>query len=89
MFISVNTLFLVWMERKVAGRIQRRPGPLHVGWQGSLQTIADAVKLLSKELIIPQEANKFMYLLAPVLVFAPFFRRSSSCLSRRTSSSGT
>ena len=71
LFISVNTLFLVWMERKVAGRIQRRPGPLHVGWQGSLQTVADAVKLLSKELIIPQEANKFMYLLAPVLVFAP------------------
>ena len=71
LFISVNTLFLVWMERKVAARIQRRTGPLHVGWQGTLQTIADAVKLLSKELIVPQEANKFMYLLAPVLVFAP------------------
>ena len=71
LFISVNTLFLVWMERKVAARIQRRPGPLYVGWQGSLQTIADAVKLLSKELIIPKEANKFMYLLAPILVFAP------------------
>lgn len=71
LFISVNTLFLVWMERKIAARIQRRPGPLHVGWQGTLQTIADAVKLLSKELIIPAESNKFMYLLAPVLVFAP------------------
>ena len=71
LFISVNTLFLVWMERKVAGRIQRRPGPLHVGWQGTLQTVADAIKLLSKELIVPQEANKFMYLLAPILVFAP------------------
>ena len=71
LFISVNTLFLVWMERKVAARIQRRPGPLYVGWQGSLQTIADAVKLLSKELVVPHEANKFMYLLAPVLVFAP------------------
>ncbi len=71
LFISVNTLFLVWMERKVAGRIQRRPGPLHVGWQGSLQTIADAIKLLSKELIVPKEANKWMYLLAPILVFAP------------------
>jgi NADH-quinone oxidoreductase subunit H len=70
-FISVNALFLVWMERKVAGRIQGRPGPLHVGWQGTLQTVADAVKLLSKELILPKNSNKFMYLLAPVLVFAP------------------
>ena len=71
LFISVNTLFLVWMERKVAGRIQLRPGPLHVGPWGLLQTVADAVKLLSKELVCPQEANKFLYLLAPVLVFAP------------------
>ncbi len=71
LFISVNTLFLVWMERKVAGRIQLRPGPLHVGPWGLLQTIADAVKLLSKELVLPKEANKFLYLLAPVLVFAP------------------
>ena len=71
LFVSVNTLFLVWMERKVAARIQRRTGPLHVGPQGLLQTIADAVKLLSKELVLPQEANKFLYLLAPVLTFAP------------------
>ena len=71
LFISVNTLFLVWMERKVAGRIQGRPGPLHVGPHGLLQTVADAVKLLSKELVLPHEANKFMYLLAPVLTFAP------------------
>ena len=71
LFISVNTLFLVWMERKVAGRIQRRPGPLHVGPMGLLQTVADAIKLLSKELVMPAEANKFLYLLAPVLVFAP------------------
>lgn len=71
LFISVNTLFLVWMERKVAARIQLRPGPLHVGPMGLLQTVADAVKLLSKELVLPQESNKFLYLLAPVLVFAP------------------
>ena len=71
LFISVNTLFLVWMERKVAARIQRRPGPLHVGPYGLLQTVADAVKLLSKELVLPQEANKFLYLLAPIMTFAP------------------
>ncbi len=71
LFVSVNTLFLVWMERKVAARIQRRTGPLHVGPQGLLQTIADAIKLLGKELVLPQEANKFLYLLAPILTFAP------------------
>lgn len=71
LFVSVNALFLVWMERKVAARIQLRRGPLHVGFAGSLQTVADAIKLLTKELIIPAEANKFLYVLAPVLVFAP------------------
>lgn len=71
LFISVNALFLVWMERKVAGRIQLRPGPLHVGPQGTLQTLADAIKLLTKELTFPREADKFTYLLAPMLAFAP------------------
>lgn len=71
LFISVNALFLVWMERKVSARIQLRQGPLHVGWQGVLQTLADAIKLISKELVIPKESDKFLYRLAPVLVFAP------------------
>ncbi len=71
LFVSVNALFLVWAERKVSARIQLRQGPLHVGWQGLLQTAADAVKLISKELTLPKEADKFLYLLAPVLVFAP------------------
>ena len=71
LFIAVNALFLVWMERKVSARIQLRQGPLHVGPQGLLQTLADAVKLLSKELVLPQEANKFLYLLAPIMTFAP------------------
>jgi NADH-quinone oxidoreductase subunit H len=71
LFVSVNALFLVWMERKVSARIQLRQGPLHVGWQGLLQTVADAVKLISKELVLPKEANKFLYRLAPMLVFAP------------------
>src|SRR6185295_19223449 len=71
LFISVNALFLVWMERKVSARIQLRQGPLHVGYQGFLQTVADAVKLISKELVFPNESDKFCYWLAPVLVFAP------------------
>ncbi|MBI4352919.1 MAG: NADH-quinone oxidoreductase subunit NuoH [Candidatus Omnitrophica bacterium] len=71
LFVAVNALFLVWMERRVAARFQLRRGPIHVGWQGSLQTLADALKLLSKELVFPHEANKFLYLLAPLLAFAP------------------
>jgi NADH-quinone oxidoreductase subunit H len=59
------------MERKVSARIQLRQGPLHVGWQGLLQTLADAIKLISKELVMPEKSNHFLYILAPVLVFAP------------------
>lgn len=71
LFLSVNALFLVWAERKISARIQLRRGPLHVGFAGMLQTVADAIKLLSKELVVPKQADKFVYLLAPVLVFAP------------------
>jgi NADH-quinone oxidoreductase subunit H len=71
LFITVNALFLVWMERKVSARIQLRQGPLHVGWQGLLQTPADAIKLISKELVMPEKSNHLLYILAPVLVFAP------------------
>ena len=71
LFVSVNALFLVWMERKVSARIQLRRGPLHVGSHGLLQTAADAIKLISKELVFPKEVDKFGYWLAPVLVFAP------------------
>ncbi len=71
LFVSVNTLFLVWMERKLSARIQMRRGPLHVGPAGLLQTLADAIKLISKELTTPKYADKPVYLLAPVLVFAP------------------
>ncbi|HTL69681.1 MAG TPA: NADH-quinone oxidoreductase subunit NuoH [Candidatus Eisenbacteria bacterium] len=71
LFISVNALFLVWMERKVSARMQLRQGPLHVGFQGALQTLADALKLISKELVHPKESDRFLYVLAPVLVFAP------------------
>lgn len=70
-FVSVNALFLVWLERRLSAAIQLRRGPIHVGPQGLLQTIADAIKLISKELVRPKYSDKFTYLLAPVLVFAP------------------
>lgn len=70
-FILLNLLFLVWMERKVSARFQLRIGPDEVGPIGLLQIIVDAVKLISKELIRPQPASSFLYKLAPVLVFTP------------------
>jgi NADH-quinone oxidoreductase subunit H len=71
LFMAVNALFLVWMERKVSARIQLRRGPLHVGPAGLLQTLADAVKLVSKELSMPKHSDKALYAIAPALVFAP------------------
>jgi len=70
-YLSLNVLFLVWLERKVSARIQRRLGPMEVGPQGLLQTAADMVKLLGKQLLTPVAADRFVYLAAPVLVFVP------------------
>ena len=52
-FVGLNAAYLVWVERKGAARFQRRPGPTEVGWAGLLQPIADAAKLMSKQLIVP------------------------------------
>jgi len=70
-FVTVNALALVYVERKVSAHIQRRLGPMHVGPHGLLQTIADAVKLVSKEQIIPKNVDKFLFLIAPILAFFP------------------
>ena len=63
--------YLTLAERKVIGYMQVRIGPNRVGPGGLLQPIADDVKLLFKEIILPTAANKFLFLLAPVLVLAP------------------
>ncbi|MEM6810986.1 MAG: NADH-quinone oxidoreductase subunit NuoH [Pseudomonadota bacterium] len=62
--------YYTYAERKVMGAMQRRQGPMTVGPFGLLQPIADGIKLLSKEIIIPTQANSALFLLAPILVFA-------------------
>ena len=70
-FVPLNSAFLVWVERKVAGHIQLRPGPMEVGPHGILQTLIDAVKLMSKEMITPKLADKFLFWLAPIIIIIP------------------
>ncbi|EMR03294.1 NADH-quinone oxidoreductase subunit NuoH [Cesiribacter andamanensis] len=65
---AVAGLFLVLLERKVAARFQLRLGPNRVGYGGSMQTLADALKLLSKELTGTVRADKFLFNLAPYFV---------------------
>ncbi len=69
--VAGNALFLIWMERKVSAHMQLRPGPMEVGFHGVLQTIADALKLIGKELITPEDVDKLIYLLAPIVMFLP------------------
>lgn len=81
MLYAVNTIFLyiLWIilivayttlfERKILGRTQLREGPLFVGFFGFLQPIADALKLLLKEVIVPAWANKLLHLGSPIVVF--------------------
>jgi len=66
----VTVIFLIWVERKFAARVQDRLGPNRVGPFGLLQTIADALKMLSKEDITPIGADRFIYNLAPIISFA-------------------
>ena len=70
-FVGLNAAYLVWVERKGAARFQRRSGPTEVGPAGLLQPIADALKLLSKQVLVPPEADRTLFRLAPVLVMAP------------------
>jgi NADH-quinone oxidoreductase subunit H len=72
-FVGINGFALVYIERKVAGHVQRRPGPFEVGPHGILQTVADALKLMGKQLIMPAGVDSILFWLAPLLAFLPVF----------------
>lgn len=72
-FVTLLALTLIYTERKICAHLQCRFGPMRVGYHGVLQPIADAIKLLFKESIIPKEADLFIYLLAPFLVVLATF----------------
>ncbi len=71
--LSVVVLSLTWMERKFLGRLQRRLGPTRTGPMGLLQPVADALKLVLKEDLIPSWADKAVFWVAPLVVLVPSF----------------
>ena len=72
-FILANAMYLQLMERKVLAHMQSRLGPMRTGWHGLLQPVADAVKFMFKEDIIPAKADKWVFSLAPLLFLTMAF----------------
>jgi NADH-quinone oxidoreductase subunit H len=69
--VILHVAYLTFAERKIIGFMQIRVGPNRVGPRGWLQPIADVLKLLLKEIVIPSNANKFLFLIAPMLALVP------------------
>jgi NADH-quinone oxidoreductase subunit H len=71
--LILSVAYLTYWERKIIGWMQVRVGPNRVGWQGLLQPFADVIKMLLKEIVVPTNSNKFLFLIAPVLSLVPAF----------------
>ena len=69
--MTAGFAYVTWYERKVLARMQARIGPNRAGWAGLLQPIADAVKLIFKEELVPEKADKVIFILAPVITVIP------------------
>ena len=70
-FLMVMTLFAIWAERRVIGRMQQRPGPNRAGPFGLLQSLMDGIKLPLKEDIVPRHVDKLLFWLAPAIALVP------------------
>ena len=80
-FLMLTTLFMIWAERRVIGRMQQRPGPNRAGQFGLLQSLMDGIKLPLKEDIIPRGVDKLLFVSRPP---SPRSRRSSASRSSRS-----
>jgi NADH-quinone oxidoreductase subunit H len=69
--VMANAVVVMYMERKVLAHLQSRLGPMRAGWHGLLQPIADALKLLAKEDVIPALGDRVLFALAPIMAFVP------------------
>jgi NADH-quinone oxidoreductase subunit H len=70
-FVGVTAIINIWIERRLIARMQVRLGPNRVGPMGLLQPVADALKLIQKEVLVPRAGDRFIFLAAPLLVFIP------------------
>jgi NADH-quinone oxidoreductase subunit H len=71
--VALVAMFGTWLERKVSGHIQCRFGPMRVGWHGCLQPLADGIKLLLKEDMIPKGSDRILFIIAPAIVLGSVF----------------
>jgi NADH-quinone oxidoreductase subunit H len=69
--LILGVAYFTYWERKIIGWMQNRIGPNRVGWKGVLQPFADVIKMLLKEIIVPSNANRYLFLLAPILSLLP------------------
>ena len=72
-FVGLLGAICIWAERKIAGHMQNRPGPNRVGPFGILQSVADGLKCVSKEDLVPPEGDRALFRLSVYLAFAPVF----------------
>ena len=71
--LILTMAYLTYAERKVIGFMQNRLGPNRVGYRGLLQPFADVLKLMLKEIVIPANSNRFLFIIAPLLALIPAF----------------